>query len=206
MSITLHYKGSLNEQKDVGKLRDQLTDFAQTLGWRHEDWNESRPNHRGNPLLMKEDGSGLDGRWPLRGITLYPHEDCEPLFLTFGPDGSLIHPRRLLLAESESREERWLSTKTQFAPIEVHTGIIKLLQHLKKRYISDLEVHDEGGYWESGDIHQLKQRLDSITHALDVLGNALREDQPLLGRGSSPEELAGMIEKIFRGKFGDGNG
>jgi len=80
------------------------------------------------------------------------------------------------------------------------------LYHIKKRYIADLEVYDEGGYWESDDIHELKRRLDSITHALDILGSVLSAGRPGLTRSSTPEELVEIIERILKDKFAGGNG
>ena len=46
--------------------------------------------------------------------------------------------------------EAWVSVKTQFDSPDTHIWIIGLLKYLKKRYIANLEVRDEGEYWETG--------------------------------------------------------
>ena len=53
----------------------------------------------------------------------------------------------------------YVSVKTQFAPTEIHISIIKLLKHLKNKYILDLEVLDEGCYWETEDNKLLNKKF-----------------------------------------------
>jgi len=51
-------------------------------------------------------------------------------------------------------DHHWVKTTRR---IEEHMLIVTLLRHLKERYIRDLEVSDEGGYWETMDLERLKQ-------------------------------------------------
>lgn len=51
-------------------------------------------------------------------------------------------------------DHHWVKTTGR---IEEHVLIVTLPRHLKERYIRDLEVSDEGGYWETMDLERLKQ-------------------------------------------------
>jgi hypothetical protein len=204
MGVTIHYRGTIDDKTMVGKLADEMEDFAHSLDWETERWNEdwSKPNTArispGKRVVRTV------GHAPLHGITLYPHEHCEPLWLTFDPTGSLVNIVGMaMLAQKEGKtDESWTSTKTQFAPIETHIAIVKLLQYVKRRYVANLEVYDDGGYWGSGDVHELQRRIDSINRGLDILESALSANHSLLSAAKYPEELAEAIERIIRDKFG----
>lgn len=204
MGISIHYRGRINDVAMVITLTDELEDFAQSLGWRTEHWKENLSKPRTARIRHEEGKINITGNIPLQGITLFPHKDCEPLSLTFDRNGYLISvSRTAMVARGKTKRQGvWVSTKTQFAPLETHISIIKLLQHLKKRYIANLEVHDEGGYWESGDVNELKRRFDSINRSLDVLEAALSTVKLDHTKANSPEEFTQMIERILKGKLG----
>jgi len=48
-----------------------------------------------------------------------------------------------------------------------------LLKYLQKNYISDLEVSDEGAYWETGKLDTLYQRRQIIDDKLKQVSEAL---------------------------------
>jgi len=89
------------------------------------------------------------------------------------------------------------STKTQFLPIETHAWIIGLLRYLKKHYLSDLNVRDEGGYWETENLETLKEKKDFLQTKINQLGNALEKAEPL-PEGLSIDELIARIEAIVK--------
>lgn len=200
MGISIHYRGRIDKMETIDKLADELEDFAQSLGWRSHHWKEdfSAPN---TARISRERGEiRVVGHAPLRGISLFPHKKCEPLWLTFNPNGYLVDVVAIAtMAEREVKlEKSWRTTKTQFAPIEVHIAIVKLLQYVKKRYIADLDVDDDGGYWESGDVIELKRRIDSVNHALDILQTALSANHSELSGAKSLGDLAQIMERIFK--------
>lgn len=63
------------------------------------------------------------------------------------------------------------STKTQFAGPLAHITLCKLLRYLKTKYFKHLEVNDEGGYWETGEVEQLVERLNIIDFAINQLSD-----------------------------------
>ena len=200
MGISIHYRGRIDKMETIAKLADDLEDFAQSLGWRTQHWKEDFSTPSTARISHERGEIRVVGHTPLQGISLFLHKECEPLWLTFEPNGYLVDVAAMaMVAEGEMKLEKlWRSTKTQFAPIEVHIGIVKLLQYVKRRYIANLDVHDEGGYWESGNVIELKRRFNSINHGLNILQTALSANQSELSGEKSLEDLAQMMEGIFK--------
>jgi len=100
-------------------------------------------------------------------------------------------------SKSNPPEDAWVFVKTQFAPPEVHVWMVGLLKYVKKHYISDLEVSDEGQYWETGDIRILRERMAFLDRKMDEL--TARLSSARLGDVSrlSPDELAAKIEDLL---------
>lgn len=200
MGLTIHYRGRINNLENVEKLTNELEDFSGQLGWKYKRWN----NHWDKPNTVRiENQEGeirFVGHAPLKGIDLFPHEDCEPFSLTFTPEGWLVSLVDLsLIADGSFEQETYrMSTKTQFAPLETHIIIIKLLEYLKKSYIHNLEVYDEGGYWETGDIEELKRRQNTIFGAMDTLEQGLSEIPFEHIANKTPKEIAEMIERMLK--------
>ncbi len=206
MGITIYYRGKINQADLVDRLTDEMEDFAHSLEWRtqhwKEDWSKKSPPGR---LSQGRKSIRPSGHASLHAITLFPHKNCELVSLIFDSNGYLADARVTAMQAQTvmKRDGSWVSTKTQFAPLESHITIVKLLQYLKKRYIANLEVIDEGGYWESRDAGQLKRRLDSINSSLDLLESPLSASRPRTLKAMSPEELVLMTERIMKEKFGD---
>ena len=102
---------------------------------------------------------------------------------------------------SIKEEEAFLSVKTQFAPAEVHIAVVNLLRFLKKRYIPNLEVHDEGGYWETSDKEKLIEKMKFLDEKMDLVAKTLSEIQIENARDLSLEELAKIIEEKLKKKL-----
>ena len=60
------------------------------------------------------------------------------------------------------------------------------------RICPDLEVNDEGGYWETGDIPELERRREFLNAKIAELAGGLAKMDL---RGTTPEELA-EIDRI----------
>ncbi len=93
-------------------------------------------------------------------------------------------------------EQPWVSVKTQFAKPEAHVALIETLAAIRERYIADLEVRDEGGYWETRDLAGLLRRLMGIEQALDRLTEAIERVQPHPHAKDDTGILAATIERI----------
>lgn len=65
----------------------------------------------------------------------------------------------------------------------------------------DLEVSDEGGYWESGDVAELDRRREFLNEKMAELAAGLSQ---IPARGQTPAELADEIEAFFEGRRAGG--
>jgi hypothetical protein len=180
MGLTIHYQGGIDRIEDIPKLVDELEDIAESMDWMSQRINddESDPN--------------------FRGIIVNPKGECEPLCFLFDRAGKLRGLMDLVSDQVEPTEHSYFnSTKTQFLAIETHVWIIGLLRYLKKHYLSDLSVIDEGDYWETENLETLKEKKDFLQSKINQLGEALKTAEPL-PEGVSVDELIARIEAIVK--------
>ena len=146
MGVTIHYSGHLKKPSAYPLLLGELQDFAEQNGWTH------RPVSKQGVTLKRCDDN--DREWTVtgdtRGIELRPHDDCEPLTFEFDADHFLQD-----------------YVKTQYAPPEVHVAVTELFRHVAP-FFDDLDVFDEGEYWNSRDLDRLKQLFNGCFQALDT--------------------------------------
>ncbi len=157
MGITIYYQGKLNRPDLADAFCEELPDIAETMEWKYTlitDEPDSKP-------------------FPVKGIIISPHEKSEPLVFTFDPEGFLRNAFMLQFLDEEPDLTWYNHTKTQFAPIDVHIAIVKLLKYLQQKYIENLKVTDEGSYWETGDAGLLKKKMDFLNAKMDELADVL---------------------------------
>jgi hypothetical protein len=112
--------------------------------------------------VFTHEGEVPGARLTLKGIRIILNKNTSPLQLTFDKDGYLSHiyyekmpetsparnmapiPRRLL-------HQVHTSTSLKSSDPPSHIALVKLLDYLKKRYVPNLEVIDNTGYWYSRD-------------------------------------------------------
>ncbi|MCF6333097.1 MAG: hypothetical protein L3J11_07415 [Draconibacterium sp.] len=87
-------------------------------------------------------------------------------------------------------------TKTQFSPIEIHIAIIKLLKYLQQKYISNLEIWDEGDYWQTGDAVFLKEKMDFLNEKIIQVGDLLNSIE--FEESSTAKSVADKIEEVLK--------
>jgi hypothetical protein len=169
MGLSIHYCGTIKDTSLIPRLVDEVKDICITLQWHYHLFDDE---------LVK-------------GICFSPPE-CEPLFFTFSKKGVLCSP---VLLQYDIHPATTISVKTQFAGIEVHKAVIKLLRHLKANYFSEFELSDEGGYWESNDEKVLQKQFDNYEFILDTVCEALQDfkSKP----NETAESLADRLEKFL---------
>jgi hypothetical protein len=208
MGVTIHYHGQL---ADVGKLNilcDEIVQIAEKMDWSYnrldEDW--SKPGDV--RLEHDERGARIVGHLGLKGISFKPHPKCESVSLFFNSSGKLRDPMGVVLISEGSikPEDAWIAVKTQFAGPEIHLWIVGLLKYLKEHYIPDLEVRDEGEYWETGDFELLKEKMDFLNEKMDAVSGELSRVTGRHLERLSPQELASMIEALLQHKFSNQEG
>lgn len=198
MGITIHYRGQLKSPDLIKPICSELKDIAQSMGWEYTLLNEDFVKPNTAKLELNEKGCEITGHLPLKGITLSIHKDCSSFALFFDVNGALRDP--ILMAQPEVRENKalsFISIKTQFAPPDIHITIIKLLKYLQKKFFRDLEVIDEGKYWDTEDEEILKEKLKFLSDKIDAVSKILNDAQEELKSYGSNLEIAAKIEKIL---------
>jgi len=208
MGVTIHYQGHLSDPQQLPELITAIQHTCRKLNWPHIDVNE-RIIGTAEMLVYHTGAETEDQRWvsetmPVddrwRGVIVSP-PGSEPLWLTFNRSGrmivydandtSFVSPGHYLAREQ-------LFTKTQFSSAETHIAICDLLR-LAEQHGAELEVADEGGYWETGDVGTLQQRLGFIDSALAQMkkeGDKMLEEAP----ETKPEgeiEVGKVIERAL---------
>lgn len=181
MGLSIHYSGQIKSCELIGALIAEVKDICESVDWSC------------HPLTND-----------IKGICFSP-PGCEPIFLTFLANGRMCSPINLQyqdIYEKNGLDPELMyttSTKTQYAGIEAHKAIIKLLRYLKDKYFSVFELNDEGMYWETNDEQVLQSQFARYEAALNVLADALNEMNTV--PGESAGSLADRIEQAIKRKF-----
>ncbi len=177
MGLSIHYSGTIHRIDAVPQFVEELTDIARSMGWDAQ------------PINMDEAAPHF------RGVIVNPKGDCEPLSFIFDRQGRLRALMDLITDQIEPTEcSFFTATKTQFGEIETHIWIIGLLRYLKKRYLKDLEVKDEGEYWETEDLEQLGEKKQFLHGRIDQLAEALSDAESLPEEATLDDIVAGIEE------------
>ena len=155
MGVTIAYRGRLADLARIEDFEDRLVDFALEMGGLVQIWR-----------TWADDNS----RRMVRGVIIDLAPGHESMSLLVSPEGWLIGLTDIEDAEKgRLKEPPWCFTKTQFGPVEGHVVLVEMLAALKREFLPDLEVSDEGGYWETHDLAQLVQKRSLIKAAIDGL-------------------------------------
>ena len=204
MGVTIHYRGRLADIKKIKTICDELAAIADKMDWPYTRLDEDWPQSADATIEVTEQGSQITGHLPLKGIVLTLNPKCETLGFLFDSNGNLRDPISMVnISEGALKpEDYWLSVKTQYAGPETHIWIIGLLKYLKKFYLPDLEVQDEGAYWETENFEILKEKMDFVGEKIAAVSAVLSH----VARGHvasfSADEIASIIETLLRDKFG----
>ncbi len=170
MGLSIHYSGSIKDKVLIPQLTEEVQEICTILNWR---WQLTKEEH-------------------IKGISFTPPE-CETLCLTFSESGELVSRIKLLY---HIQPPTVISVKTQYAGIEIHIAIIKLLKYLSGRYFTSFELNDEGGYWESGDETVLGKQFDQYNGLLTVVQTALLHFKSDVS--DTPQSLADRLEQFLK--------
>jgi len=199
MGVTIHYRGRLNDVGQLPRLCEELADIAAAMGWKCRKLDDDWERPASARLRATAKGAEIEGNLGLKGVVLAPGGGVEPLSFLFDRDGCLwsLIDRVSILDGTLKPEEAWVFVKTQFGTPELHVWIVGLLKYLKKRYLSDLQVSDEGQYWETGDVRVLRERMDLIGRKIEQLSQELSSCRLGDVSGLTPEQIASRIEQWF---------
>lgn len=168
MGLSIHYSGSFNPNSSLSAMIEEVKDIAELYKWEYEVFETEFPaNGTGKEEYTRE----------IYGICFTPPK-CETIWISFLSNGKMSSPMHLdFFGKKENQEEQpylfILSTKTQYAGIEIHKLIIHLLKYLEGKYLQQLTVMDEGHYWETGDEKLLADTFKEYTELIEQFGTSL---------------------------------
>lgn len=182
MGVTIFYRGRIDDLSRIEDFEDRVLDLALDLGGAARIWRSSDDD---------------DPRRRVRGLILNLAPGQESTSLLISPEGWLIGLMEIEDAErGRLSEPPWCFVKTQFGSVEGHVAVVELLAALKREFFSDLEVNDEGGYWETRDLTGLKVKLAFVQAAIDGFADGLRRHGLSREAAEDPEILEHRLVRI----------
>jgi hypothetical protein len=182
MGVTIHYRGSLANLDRIEDFEDRVLDLALEMGGQARIWRTANDD---------------DPRRMVRGVLLDLFPGQESTSLLISPEGWLIGLFDIEEAEKGTlAEPPWCWVKTQFGPIEGHVALIEMLAALKREFLPDLEVSDEGDYWETRDLAGLSTKFGQVQAAMEAMADGLRSHGLSREAAEDPSILMSRIERI----------
>jgi hypothetical protein len=201
MGITIFAQGRIDRIGDIPSLIDDLQQFAGEHNWNYriiDDDFDVQPN-----AIIGRSGSNapacaIEGSLGLKGIILTIDHGAEPFMVLFDRSGVLTDMmQQVSWISSNGTDERFTACKTQFGNIDSHIGIIELLDSLKKKYITDLAVDDEGAFWETRDHRILSEKRIFLGHCLRQTENVINSIEIQDDDARDAEAIASRIEEAL---------
>ena len=200
MGITIYARGRIDSLGDIPRLIGEVKGIAEENGWECtiiDDDFSVRPN----AVITRPDSgepAAIEGSLGLKGIIVSVDPKAESLDILFDRSGVLTDMmQQVHWLDNNVRDERVTACKTQFGSIDAHIRIIGLFDVLKKRYITDLVIDDEGAYWESRDCKLLAEKRAVLEHYIRhterVIGGIEISDHDI----QDPETVASHIEEAL---------
>ena len=162
MGLSIHYRGKIAKPGFLQDLIEEVQDIAKVYGLKYKIDEIQFPED----VFAKSEYNQT-----IYGISFTPPE-CETISITFLSNGRMstnVHLKfygKTVIRE-ESEYLYLISSKTQYAGIDVHRIIIKLFSHLSKKYFSDFTLRDEGEYWETNNDQLLQEKFNTYNNLID---------------------------------------
>lgn len=183
MGVSIHYSGKIVVER-ISQFCAELADIAKSLGF-----DES--------ILIDDESKRL------RGIILCPASEMESIPFLFDSDGRLHALGDLIAGWTPDSAILSVAVKTQFSRVADHIWLVGLLRYIQRKFIHNLNVLDEGGYWESNDAEELKRRIEALGAIIKGLGSALENAfMDTVVDKNDPDALADFIERVAQDYHG----
>lgn len=143
MGVTIHFTGIVSKPGVIAEVLALVRSCAAENDWAAEPINaeqatllrffsaDETPDAFESSRRRLADKPGHEFAGEIRGVTIFPHDDCEPLRFVFDSTGYVEG-----------------TVKTEFAGVEVHRKLIALLRQIEP-FFHSFHVVDEGDLWES---------------------------------------------------------
>lgn len=151
MSVTVHFRGRISQTRLIETFEDRIIELALDVGGMARIWR-SCPEDRPERIV--------------KGTTLELAEGLETVSFILSPEGVLLPLYEIERAENAPLDEMpWILCKTQFGTVNAHVTLVELLKAMKRKLFPNLEVIDEGRYFETGDLRELLRARTAATQS-----------------------------------------
>lgn len=182
MGITIHYRGTLDDLSRIEEFEDSVVRSVFAM--------------RGKPTIWRSFADGNPHR-VIRGVIVDLAEGLDTLSLLVSPEGHFIPLFQIEDAEKEAVDEPpYCFVKTQFASAISHVMVVLLLDAIGNRFSTNLEIIDEGDYFETRDFQKLKEKQQFLSDAIKTLAQELSTTGLSREAAEDPEIVASRIERI----------
>jgi hypothetical protein len=203
MGLTLHYTAKLRNRTFLQPMVEEVADICESMDWKYRLVEISMEGEAAHfPLEFGESGTEFK-EINLNGISFTP-PDCETVCLSFSDAGYTCSEMNVMASDMLANYEPSLiysiHTKTQYAGVDTHIAIVKLLKYLEGKYLFFENVHDEGNYWETMDRQELEKNFGENTELIErVKGILMGED---FSDVHTTDALVSKIEEILKQRLG----
>lgn len=199
MGIVINYRGRLKSVDLIEPFCSELKKIAELMEWPYTVLDEDFEKPTAARLEVSNRGCEIVGHLALKGISLNVPNGCSSLGFFFDQNGFLRDLIEMVGQEPFDNENPpFTFVKTQFAPVDVHIALVKILRYLGGKYFQLFDVIDEGEYWETGDEELLKGKIAFLSQKMDVVSQALEDTHLEVEPGDSDLDIIAKIDKIFR--------
>jgi len=132
------------------------------------------------------------------GHSFVVEPENESVNLLFNPQGELTSFMLEIMQHDGTltKDQMWVSVKTQFGTVDAHIAIAKLLKYVQKKYIPNLIVKDEGEYWETESREHLVKKRAFLFGKLALVEKALKSIE--LDGNETSDQLVEKIERALK--------
>lgn len=200
MGITIFATGKIDRIEDIAILTEELRKLAEINGWQYrvmDDDFATQPNAVLTYSKSETACAGIEGSLGLKGIVLTVGQRVEHLPILFDASGVLTDVMQQLSWISDRQSPRFIMCKTQFRNIDAHVRIVEVLDLLKKKYISDLSVTDEGDYWQTRDSRILAEKRIHLGKCMRRAEKTVESIEMTESNPRDAESIASRIEDAF---------
>lgn len=180
MGVTVHYRGRISQTRLIETFEDRIIELALDVGGMARIWRSCPEDH---PERI------------VKGTTLELAEGLETVSFILSPEGVLLPLYEIERAENGPLDEMpWVLCKTQFGTVNAHVTLVELLKAMKAKLFPNLEVLDEGKYFETGDLRELCRARSVVEQKIKTVAKSLKTAKNMSEPGANPNLQRHIVE------------
>ena len=184
MGVCIYYNGKIKSMDLIDEFCEEVEDIAKVNQWKYDRID-----------ITTKEGSKLPS---VKGILMTP-PDCETVSFVFNEEGKLVSLAWLSIADTNNEDVGdyiyFNFFKTQFAGVELHIQLVKMLKFLYQKYFDEWECTDDAKYYETGDLKELERQMGVINRGLAALNDAFEINGDKLYK---TDDIINLVKDVFK--------